>query len=200
MPRKRERKTTTPDESPQRLFVGLGNPGPKYLSTRHNLGFRVIDELARRLGVALDRVECNALVAQGNPMLVQPQTYMNRSGYALRCLVERHEADPVDCLLIYDDVNLPLGRMRLRLGGSPGGHRGMESVINNLRSDQVPRLRLGVGGEEGAPPGENLVDYVLKPFRADERDDVVSLIERAADACEAWMQDQPQQVMNRFNG
>jgi len=133
-------------------------------------------------------------------MLVQPQTYMNRSGYSLRCLVEKYEVEPIDALVIYDDVSLPLGRLRLRTAGSPGGHRGMESVINNLRSDRVPRLRLGVGREEGAPPGEDLVDYVLEPFRADEREDVKSLIARAADACEAWMQDEPQQVMNRFNG
>ncbi|MCZ6508378.1 MAG: aminoacyl-tRNA hydrolase [Acidobacteria bacterium] len=180
--------------------MGLGNPGTQYSETRHNLGFRVIDELARRRGVALDRVECNALVAVGDPMLVQPQTFMNRSGYALRCLSERYEARAEDCLVIYDDVNLPLGRLRFRPAGSPGGHRGMESVINNLRSEAVPRLRLGVGSADGAPAGEDLVEYVLEPFRADEMAEVEALIERAADACGAWLEEEPQQVMNRFNG
>lgn len=133
-------------------------------------------------------------------MLVQPQTYMNRSGYALRCLAERHEVAAEDCLVVYDEVSLPLGRLRFRIAGSPGGHRGMESVINNLRTTAVPRLRLGVGEAEGAPPGEDLVDYVLEEFRVDERVEVEDLIVRAADACEAWLEDEPQQVMNRFNG
>ena len=149
--------------------------------------------------MALDRVECNALVAPGDPILAKPQTYMNRSGYSLRCLVERHGVATEDCLVIYDEVQLPLGRLRFRTSGSPGGHRGMESVINNLRSQAVPRLRLGVGGEDGAPAGEDLVEYVLEPFRADELEEVSSLIERAADACEAWLAEEPDQVMNRFN-
>lgn len=143
-------------------------------------------------------MECNALVSSGDPFLVQPQTYMNRSGYALRCLIERHQSNPESCLVIYDDVNLPLGRLRFRTSGSPGGHRGMESVVNNLRSQAVPRLRLGVGVEDG-PAGEDLVEYVLEPFRADEREEVESMIERAADACEAWLAEEPDQVMNRFN-
>lgn len=133
-------------------------------------------------------------------MLVQPQTFMNRSGYSLRCLSERYEARAEDCLVIYDDVSLPLGRLRFRPAGSPGGHRGMESVINNLRSEAVPRLRLGVGSADGAPAGEDLVEYVLEPFRADEMAEVETLIGRAADACGAWLEEEPQQVMNRFNG
>jgi PTH1 family peptidyl-tRNA hydrolase len=158
----------------------------------------VIDVLARRRGAKLDRVECNALVHAGDPMLVQPQTYMNRSGYAVRCLIERHDATPENCLVIYDEVNLPLGRLRFRTSGSAGGHRGMESVVNNLRSQAVPRLRMGVGAEEG-PSGEDLVEYVLEPFRADEREEVESMIERAADACDAWLAEEPDQVMNRYN-
>lgn len=133
-------------------------------------------------------------------MFVKPQTFMNRSGYSLRCLLQRHDVQPEDCLVIYDEVRLPLGRMRFRVAGSPGGHRGMESVINNLHTEAVPRLRLGVGKAEGEPAGEDLVEYVLEPFRADEEDEVEALIERAADACEAWMEEEPQQVMNRFNG
>jgi len=160
----------------------------------------VIAEVARRRGRALNRVECNALVAPGDPLLVQPQTYMNRSGYALRCLIERYEIAAENCLVVYDEVHLPLGRLRFRLAGSPGGHRGMESIVNNLRTEEVPRLRLGVGPAAGSPPGEELVDYVLEPFRAAEREQVEKLIERAADACEAWLEEEPQQVMSRFNG
>ena len=198
--RRKRRTRTTPDETPQRLLAGLGNPGSKYAATRHNLGFRVIDEVARRRGTFLDRVECNALLAPGNPLLAQPQTFMNRSGYALRCLAERYDVAAQDCLVVYDDVHLPLGKLRFRLRGSPGGHRGMESVVNNLRTEAVPRLRMGVGSSEGAPAGEDLVEYVLQPFRADERDEVESLVERAADACEAWLEEEPQRVMSRFNG
>ena len=102
--------------------------------------------------------------------------------------------------MVYDDVNLPLGRLRFRLSGSPGGHRGMESVINNLRSEAVPRLRVGVGTPDGSPAGEDLVEYVLEPFRADELEEIEISIKRAADACEAWLKEEPQQVMNRFNG
>ncbi len=101
--------------------------------------------------------------------------------------------------MVYDEVHLPLGKLRFRLRGSPGGHRGMESVVNNLRTDAVPRLRLGVGPQEGVA-GEDLVDYVLEPFRADERDEVDSLVERAADACEAWLEEEPERIMSRFNG
>ncbi len=133
-------------------------------------------------------------------MLAQPQTYMNRSGYALRCLVEKYGIAPEDCLVIYDEVHLPLGKLRFRLSGSPGGHRGMESVVNNLRTEAVPRLRLGVGSREGSPAGEALVEYVLEPFAADERDEVEGLIERAADACEAWLVEEPERIMSRFNG
>ncbi len=196
--RKRTRKTA--EETPTRLLVGLGNPGHRYEGTRHNVGFRVIDEVARRRGSAPDRVECNSLIALGDPILAKPQTYMNRSGFAVRCLSERYGVAAENCLVIYDDVHLPLGRLRLRTAGSPGGHRGMESVINNVRTEGIPRLRLGVGRLDGAPEGEDLVDYVLEPFEVEERHDAESLILRAADACEAWLEEEPQQVMNRFNG
>jgi PTH1 family peptidyl-tRNA hydrolase len=185
-----------------RAVVGLGNPGERYRETRHNLGFRVVETLARRLGVPLARTECNALVGEsaGGPLLAQPQTYMNRSGYAVRCLAERHGLEPPDLLVVYDEVSLPLGKLRLRPGGSPGGHRGMESVVENLRTDGVPRLRLGCAGEAGAPGGEELVDYVLSPFRAEERRAADEMVERAADACEAWLRDGIEAAMNQFNG
>lgn len=191
-----------------RLILGLGNPGDRYRDTRHNVGFLVVDELARRLGVRLDRRECNAFVggpgapgADGDQLVLiaQPQTYMNRSGWAARCLVETHGLDPAGVLVVYDEVALPLGKLRLRKSGSPGGHRGLESVIENLRTDQVPRLRLGIAPEE-PPRGEDLVEFVLAPFPPGERAAVEAMVARAADACEAWVKEGAEAAMAKFNG
>ena len=183
-----------------RLILGLGNPGERYRDTRHNVGFLVVDELARRWGLRLDREECGALVGGQETILAQPQTYMNRSGWAARCLVEAHGLDPADVLVVYDEVVLPLGKLRMRKSGSPAGHRGMESVIENLRTDQVPRLRLGVSPEDGPPRGEDLVELVLGPFPPEQRETVDAMIQRAADACEAWLKDGADLAMSRFNG
>jgi len=188
------------------LVLGLGNPGAEYAATRHNVGFRVVEELARRRGLALDRLECNARLAGAGDtgdaelLLAQPQTYMNRSGHAARCLVELHGLEPASVLVVYDEINLPLGRLRLRKSGSPAGHRGIESVLESLRTDEVPRLRLGVAPEEGPPVGEDLVGFVLAPFAEGEREAVAAMIIRAADACETWWREGPEAAMNRFNG
>jgi PTH1 family peptidyl-tRNA hydrolase len=194
-----------------RLILGLGNPGEEYRDTRHNVGFRVVEELARRWEIPCDRLECNSLVGRlavgegsGVPpadvLLVKPQTYMNRSGYAARCFVESHEIEPSAVLVVYDEINLPLGKLRLRRAGSPAGHRGLESVIENLRTSEVPRLRLGVAREEKVAGGEDLVNFVLAPFAADERETVEAMIRRAADACEAWLREGVDAAMGRFNG
>src|SRR5262245_47568411 len=190
------------------LILGLGNPGPEYRETRHNVGFRVVEELARRRGVEFPgaaRAECGALVAAApgpgpGLTLAQPQTYMNRSGYAARCLAEVRGFAPEEILVVYDEVALPLGRLRLRRAGSPAGHRGMESILQQLQTDQVPRLRLGVAAEAGPPPGEALAEFVLSPFAAAEREAAEAMIERAADACEAWLAEGPDAAMARFNG
>lgn len=196
-----EQEALEPDEPGLRLVVGLGNPGERYRETRHNVGFRVVAELSRRLKLPPPRLECNALVAAGSDVLaVQPQTFMNRSGYSLRCLLESRELDAAQVLVVYDEVSLPLGRLRFRPKGGPGGHRGMESVIENLRTQEVPRLRCGIAGEDGAPGGEELVDFVLAPFEEEEREAVESLVLRAADACEVWLEAGAAEVMNRFNG
>lgn len=185
-----------------RVVAGLGNPGERYAGSRHNLGFRVVETLAGRRGIRLTERECSSVVGRGRDrlLLVMPQTYMNRSGYALRCLVERHGFEPEELLVVYDDVALPVGRLRLRPGGSPGGHRGLESVVENLRTDRVPRLRLGCGGEDGPPAADDLVDYVLSPFPPDEHEAVEEMVERATDACEAWLAEGLDAAMNRFNG
>jgi PTH1 family peptidyl-tRNA hydrolase len=198
--------------------VGLGNPGERYRGTRHNVGFRVVEELARRHGARLDTLECNALVgafvrapaasplpspemgeAPVEVLLAQPLTYMNRSGYATRCLVERHGFTPSDLLVVFDEVHLPLGRLRLRRSGSPGGHRGMESILESLQSAEVPRLRLGVAGETTPEGGDELVDFVLAPFAPQELGAVDEMILRAADACDAWIADGVEATMNAFN-
>ena len=187
-----------------RLVLGLGNPGERYAATRHNLGFRVIDELARRHGIAVDAFECNALVGEGTIgegaapglLLVKPQTYMNRSGFAARCLVERRGLGLGDVLVVYDEVALPLGRIRLRASGGPAGPRGMESVLGELRSDEVARLRLGIAPE---PPPRDLVEFVLAPFAAEEAEAAARAVVSAADACEAWLAEGGEAAMNRFN-
>jgi PTH1 family peptidyl-tRNA hydrolase len=192
-----------------RLILGLGNPGEEYRDTRHNVGFRVVEELARRWEILVDRLECNSLVGRAaagegdvppaGVLLAKPQTYMNRSGYAARCFVESHEIEPSAVLVVYDEINLPLGKLRLRRAGSPAGHRGLESVIENLRTAEVPRLRLGVAQEEKVA-GEDLAGFVLAPFAADEREAVEEMIRRAADACEAWLREGVEAAMGRFNG
>ncbi len=185
----------------KRIILGLGNPGERYADTRHNVGFRVAEELARRRGVALEGSECNALVADGDRlMLAAPQTYMNRSGYAARCLKERRSLAPENFLVVYDEVHLPLGTLRLRRRGSPAGHRGMESILESLGTDRVPRLRLGVGSGDGPPAGADLVEFVLEPFAGEEHERVEAMIRRAADACEVWSADGAEAAMQRFNG
>jgi PTH1 family peptidyl-tRNA hydrolase len=188
-------------ESAGRLILGLGNPGDRYRDTRHNLGFRVVDELARRSGGGSWRLECNTLLLRGTDLaLGKPQTWMNRSGHAARCLVERFGYRPEEILVIFDEVHLPLGRLRMRRRGSPGGHRGMESIIGSLRTEEIPRLRLGVGEVDRQRSGEDLVDFVLSEFREHERTEVEEMVKRGADAVESWLRDGIAEAMNRTNG
>ncbi len=188
-----------------RLVLGLGNPGGRYADTRHNLGFRVVDELARRLGVRPGLDVCGAVWASNDRIdLAMPQTYMNRSGYSARCLSERNGYAPRNILVVYDEVHLPLGRLRLRGKGSPGGHRGMESVIENLRTTAVPRLRLGIAPDEAAAAaagrGEELPDFVLAPFSAGEIETAERMVRRAADCVLSWADRGVEVTMNEYNG
>ena len=187
--------------SSTKLVIGLGNPGAEYRDTRHNVGFRVVEEVARRAGVRLRAGECNSLVAAvPGALLALPQTFMNRSGYAARCLLERHGLLPEAVRVVLDEVALPLGTLRLRAAGSPGGHRGLESVLESLQSDAVARLRLGVREEEDAVTGEGLADYVLAPFSPAARERVEEMVARGADACECWLAEGVDRAMARFNG
>ena len=183
------------------IILDLGNPGERYAATRHNVGFRVVAELARRRRIRLRLGECNCLEGRDETLLLAaPQTFMNRSGYAARCLAERHACEPREFLVVYDEVHLPLGKLRLRRRGSPAGHRGMESVLENLESDEVPRLRLGVCPADAPPPGDELSDFVLAPFAEEEREAAEEMIRRAAEACEVWARDGVDAAMQQFNG
>lgn len=189
-----------PRSDAQRVVLGLGNPGEEYVATRHNVGFRVVAELARRRGVALDVDECRCDLADlGDVLLAAPRTYMNRSGFAARCLVEGRGLDPGDLLVVYDEVHLPLGTLRLRPKGSPAGHRGLESVLENLGTDEVARLRLGIAPDEGVP-ADDLVDFVLGRFVAEEDSAVEAMVRRAADACETWIAHGTEAAMRDHNG
>ena len=184
-----------------RLVVGLGNPGEEYRDTRHNLGFRVIETLRRRLSAGPERELCGALVSEaGELLLARPQSYMNRSGWAMRCLVDLHELAPERCLVVYDEVALPLGRLRLRPAGSPAGHRGMESIVEAMQTEAIARLRLGVAPADGSALPADLAPFVLGAFDAEERSAVDSVVEFAVDAALLWAAEGVEATMARFNG
>jgi PTH1 family peptidyl-tRNA hydrolase len=184
-----------------RIIVGLGNPGPEYANTRHNVGFRCVNQLALRCNATWhdDTGHSNSLVAVGHTedltlVLVKPQTYMNRSGGAVRAICERLNAERDKLLVVYDDMDLPLGALRLRERGSPGTHNGMRSVVGALGED-VPRLRIGIGQ---AAPG-TAIDHVLSGFSGEEERAVDELVNRAADAAYAWATENAATAMNRYN-
>jgi len=181
-----------------KAVVGLGNPGDEYKGTRHNVGFEVVDELARRWNVRLKKWKSIADVAVINDrgvVLAAPKTFMNASGQAVGAVMAFYKIEPADVLVIVDEVQLPLGKLRLRLAGSAGGHNGLKSVIEHVGSD-FPRLRIGV--DRGHPDGD-LSDRVLSKFPANERDAVDRAITRAADAVEVFVSDGVHAAMNRFN-
>ncbi|MFI5143543.1 MAG: aminoacyl-tRNA hydrolase [Thermoanaerobaculales bacterium] len=179
--------------------VGLGNPGAEYMATRHNLGFRVVDELARRWRVATWRTRYHAAVARragGRPAwLVKPQTFMNLSGDSVArfCAAEGIEAG--QCLVVVDDVELPLGQLRLRDLGGPGTHNGLRSLVEAV-GEGFPRLRLGIRGER---PWEDLAEYVLTRFEPEEEELVASMIERAADCVETVLRAGIARAATAFN-
>jgi len=167
------------------VVVGLGNPGSEYDETRHNSGFRVIDELALRLGVRFRtfRLHKSAVSRRygGEIALVKPLTYMNNSGEAVRSFLAESETDPSDLIICCDDLNLPIGTLRLRKKGSDGGHNGLASVIAELGTELFTRLRCGISGEGAPGPGESTADYVLSDFTRPELDIVTGMTARAAD-------------------
>jgi peptidyl-tRNA hydrolase, PTH1 family len=184
-----------------KAIVGLGNPGGKYAGTRHNVGFAVVDEIARRAGVQFESAPADALIARWrrpdeSVLLVKPLTFMNNSGQAIGELTRYFKIDVGGLLVIVDEVQLPLGRIRARARGSAGGHNGLKSAIAHL-GDQFARLRLGVGRGEQR---RNLADHVLARFDTDEAADVERMIARAADAAETFITSGIEAMMNGYNG
>jgi PTH1 family peptidyl-tRNA hydrolase len=188
-------------ESAPWLIVGLGNPGPEYAQTPHNLGFLVADLLAERSGIRVTRKECMALVGNGwianRPVvLAKPQTFMNLSGQAVKSLLVKQEAPLDRLLLIYDDLDLPWGAVRLRPGGSAGGHHGVESVIRSVGSQAFPRLRLGIAPDHPVRDG---AAYVLAPFRREQREELDELLDYAVRAVESTIGEGVEKSMTKFN-
>lgn len=184
-----------------KIIVGLGNPGPRYRDTRHNVGFRAADRAAERLGAAFSKEKHRALVAEarqrgGRLVLMKPLTYMNRSGEAVgeaaRYMLEGLE----DLLVIVDEVQLPLGRLRLRKEGSAGGHNGLKSLIQHLGTESFPRLRIGVGRQSDE---RVLRDHVLGRFSKEEGPEAESAVDRAAAAALCWAAEGVETAMNEYN-
>ncbi len=185
-----------------KLIVGLGNPGIEYQFTPHNLGFLAIDRIAQQCGVEVRNRQCRALTARAvigsEPvMLAKPETFMNLSGISVRELIAQHELRPEsDLIVIYDELDLPLGMIRIRQRGSSAGHNGMESVIGALGTQEFLRIRLGIAPDRKISDG---VKYVLAPFRKKELKVVDELLDTAAEAVNVILKEGPAAAMNRFN-
>jgi len=186
-----------------KLIVGLGNPGREYRDTRHNVGFLVVDEIARRyqltLAMAPAQVPETFVAKRFGPepwLLAKPLTFMNRSGDAVAALARYYDIAPADVLVVVDEVALPFGRLRARARGSAGGHNGLKSIIERLGTSEFARLRLGIGRGD---PRRELADYVLSTFGPEERQGLEEFIARAADAAEMFAVEGIEQVMNAYN-
>ncbi|MCC6507914.1 MAG: aminoacyl-tRNA hydrolase [Pirellulaceae bacterium] len=185
------------------MVVGLGNPGPKYASTRHNIGFDVLEILARRQAADSPRMkfdgQLTTIKVAGQPVILfWPLTYMNESGRAVAAAVKFYKLDPIgDVLVVCDDLSLPLGKLRVRARGSSGGQKGLGDILRALGTQDIARLRVGI---EPAPSNWDVADYVLSRFRKDEQDVIAVAKERAADAVELWCREGTTNCMNKVNG
>lgn len=185
------------------MIVGLGNPGADYEKTRHNVGFRATDLLAGLLGTKIDRLKFQALTrlvrAQDKKiLLVQPQTYMNASGAAVSALASYYKIPPQRILVVFDDISLPVGRIRVRKDGSAGGHNGIKSIIQSLGSDQFPRVKIGVGAKPH--PDYDLADWVLSRFSAQEEKALAPALENAAKAALLVLEQGTEKAASAYNG
>jgi len=182
-----------------KLIVGLGNPGAEYERTRHNIGWQVVEAFAKKFRIDVSRHEKNALtgtgrVAGGSVLVAKPLTYMNLSGDAVRLLVNAYAESTEDLIVVYDDIDLPLAKLRIRPNGSAGTHNGMRSIIAELGAENFPRLRVGIGS-----PETRLRDYVLDEFTAEEQPLVDGAIARAVDALVLFVRGDLRRAMNEFN-
>lgn len=189
--------TSLPDSI--RLVIGLGNPGPEYVGTRHNMGFYAVEQVADDQGLSWKRErKFKALVARRGTdlILAKPQTYMNRSGLSVACLAGFFKVLPCRILIVHDDVDLPVGRLRFRASGSAGGHNGVKSVIQSLGTDQIPRLKIGVGGSGCRG---RMIDHVLGRFGDQEREEIQKSLELAADGVNCALSRGLNVAMNQIN-
>lgn len=188
------------DRGQTKVIIGLGNPGRKYAGTRHNMGFMVVEELARRHHAPTSRQRMNAEITEvriggDRVVLAMPQTYMNESGLAVREISRWYKASPDDILLIVDDLDQPFGQIRLRPKGGAGGHNGLRSTFQQMGTEEIPRLRVGIGrGRSG-----QVTAHVLSRFSAEEQEQLPGVIERAADSVELWLADGIIEAMNQVN-
>ena len=184
-------------ELPIRIIVGLGNPGRDYAETRHNVGFMVLDRLARRFGAEwkLDKARKGELAAGPGVLLIKPQTFMNCSGECVGPIMRYYKFEPEQVLVIYDDIAFPVGAMRLRAGGSAGGHNGMKSLIAHLGNEKFPRLRVGIGG----PGQKEMAGHVLGKFAPDERPLLEECLAKAEESTVMMLREGFQAAANKFN-
>ena len=185
------------------LLVCLGNPGDKYENTRHNIGFMVADEIGERQRAPIQKLKFKALTnlftISGEKVLVmKPVTYMNLSGEAVRPAADFYKIPPDHVLVISDDTALAVGRLRIRRGGSAGGHNGLKSIIQHLGTDQFPRVKIGVGAKPH--PDYDMADWVLSKFAGEDLKTITEAVKKAADAVACYIKDGPDRAMNRFNG
>jgi peptidyl-tRNA hydrolase, PTH1 family len=189
------------DMGSMKLIVGLGNPGKQYENTRHNIGFDVIEELSRKFSIPLNQSKFKGLYGIGfyngeKVVLLKPLTYMNLSGESIRAVIDFYQIDVEDMVVIYDDLDLPVGKIRLRQKGSAGGHNGIKSTIQHLGTQEFNRIRIGVDRPKN---GMKVTDYVLGRFHEEEKELTIEAVKKSADACEAWLDKPFLQVMNEYN-
>lgn len=182
-----------------KMIIGLGNPGKEYANTKHNVGFMVIDAIAKELNTDVEKKQCQALTGQANwdgekILLVKPTTFMNLSGQAAGELLNYYKDRIDDILVIHDDLDLPPGQLRFKQGGGAGGHNGIKSLIAHLNSNDFDRLKIGIGRGRGETK-----DYVLTPFHGQDKKDIEEAVETAVNAVEAWLKEGMAPAMNRFN-
>lgn len=190
------------EDKDMKLVVGLGNPTKQYDKTRHNVGFDVIDVLADKYNIAVDTIKHKGMYGKGriegqNVVLLKPMTYMNLSGESVVAVANYYKIAPEDIIVIYDDINLDVGRLRIREKGSAGGHNGIKNIIAQLGTDGFPRIRVGVGMK---PSKMDLADYVLSHFTKEERIEMELGFDKACDALVYMLQDDIAKAMNDYNG
>lgn len=184
-----------------KLIVGLGNPGEKYAKTRHNIGFRAVSQLAEDLSIKADQIRCHSLVGEGvykteKIILAQPITYMNKSGKAVKALINKYNLDLKDLIVIYDDLDLDVGEIRIKRKGSSGGHNGLKSIIKSLDSKKINRIKVGIGRP---PSGLDVAEYVLDYFSDENEKIIKNTLNKVVEAVKLIKEDSVEAAMNNYN-